>query len=224
VSTVRVTNTFRTISALYAIAIGVWCAPLPNVTDIVRRSVEANDRDWQAAPRYEYFERDRTKNGTDTWHVTMTAGSPYRELVAVNGKPLSADERKREEQKRSAAVSERTAESTRERNARIAEYEKDRGRDRHLMRELTRAFDFKLLGQRRQAGHSAYLLEAAPRARYHPPDLETEVLAGMRGRLWIDKETYRDKSGGGGRAPGFDRRIHCSCGTGDSVRAGKEPG
>jgi len=44
--------------------------------------VEANERDWQAAPKYNYFERDQIGAGTKTYQVLMILGSPYHRLVA----------------------------------------------------------------------------------------------------------------------------------------------
>ncbi len=57
----------------------------PNVDMIIRRSVEANNIDWEAAPQYNHFERDRSGGGTRTYEVMMILGSEYQRLVAVNG-------------------------------------------------------------------------------------------------------------------------------------------
>ena len=168
-----------------------WCSPRPDIAAILTRSVEANEVDWKAAPDYDYFERDGTVTGTRTYHVLMIAGSPYEELVAVNGKPLPLRDQDREQRELREVISRRRAESIRERSQRITKYEGDRKRDHLLMLELTRAFDFRLLGERRLGRYTTYLLQAMPRAAYRPPSTETEVLAGMQGKLWIDKETYQ---------------------------------
>jgi hypothetical protein len=59
------------------------------------------------------------------------------------------------------------------------------------MQQLTEAFDFTLAGEERMGNHRVYVLDATPRAGYKPPNTETEVLTGMRGKLWIDKKTYQ---------------------------------
>ncbi len=158
---------------------------------IVSRSVAANAADWNAAPQYDFTERDRVGAGTRTYRVTMILGSPYQELTEVNGKPLSTPDRQRERRNLEEVVSKRRAESAADRSARIADYERDRKRDRLMMLEITRAFDFKLLGEGRLGGYAVYRLQATPRAGYQPPNLETEVLPGMRGSLWVDKQTYQ---------------------------------
>ena len=66
---------------------------------IIQRSVAANERDWQAAPAYNYFERDHTRDNTKTYFVTMINGSPYRRLVAINGEPLTPGEQAAQEKK-----------------------------------------------------------------------------------------------------------------------------
>jgi hypothetical protein len=59
------------------------------------------------------------------------------------------------------------------------------------MGELVKAFDFKLLGEQKVDGRSVYVLQATPRRGYHPPTMETQVLTGMQGKLWIDKDTFQ---------------------------------
>ncbi len=179
------------LAALLAVAAAAWCSPTPNVAEILRKSVEANEADWKAAPDYDYFERDRKEGGSKTYHVFMIGGSPYQELTAVNGKPLPLQDQKREQRELEKVISQRRSESVRDRAERVAKYERDRKRDRLMMQELTRAFDFKLLGEGRLGHYAVYLLQARPRPGYRPPNIETEVLTGMQGKLWIDKETYQ---------------------------------
>lgn len=176
---------------LLSAAEGTSYLQLPDIATIIRRSVAANEADWNAAPQYNYFERDRMNGGTKTYHVLMIDGSPYQELMAVNGRPLSAEEQRQEQQNLDQVISRRRSESASDRAQRIAEYERDRRRDHLLMEQLTQAFDFRLLGERRLDHHSVYLLQATPRPGYQPPNTDSEVLTGMQGRLWIDEATYQ---------------------------------
>jgi hypothetical protein len=59
------------------------------------------------------------------------------------------------------------------------------------LEQLTKAFDFKPVGERTLEGHDVYVLMATPRADFHPPNMETEALKGMQGELWIDKKTFQ---------------------------------
>ena len=166
-------------------------APPPNPETIIRNSVEANERDWGAVPEYSYSETTRDSHGSKTSRVIMLYGSPYNRLLKVNGKSLPPDERNREQRKFDEAVSQRRSESQRARTARIAEFEKDRRRDHLLMEQLTAAFTFVLSGEKTLFGHSVYALRAAPRVGYAPPNMESRVLTGMRGDLWIDKASFQ---------------------------------
>ncbi|MGD0668597.1 MAG: hypothetical protein ABSB23_13630 [Bryobacteraceae bacterium] len=180
----------RIVAMLMAASIGL-AVPGASVPSIVQRSVEANTRDWQAAPGYNYFDRERTGNGTRSYQVLMILGSPYRRLVAINGKTLPPAEQAEEQRKLDETVGRRRNESPKERAERMASYRRDRRRDRQLMNQLVQAFNFRLLGEQRLGPRTVYVLQATPRPGYTPPSLETRVLTGMQGKLWIDTETFQ---------------------------------
>lgn len=162
------------------------------VDRLVRRSVQAMDRDWQQAPEYVFRERDIISDGRTktlkTQRVWMIDGSPYYELTGLNGEPLSAKRRADEHRKLLREVQKRRAETSEARSRRIAEYTKERQQDHALMREMADAFVFKLVGEEKLNGHDVYVLDASPKPGYKPTSMETRVLTGMRGRLWIDRE------------------------------------
>jgi len=162
-----------------------------DVRTIMQHSVDANRTDWQAAPTYDYFERDEENGQTKIYEVIMILGSPYERLVAVNGEPLTVDQQAAEQHKLDQVTARRQQESSEQRVQRVSKYEKDRKRDQLLMNELVKAFDFKLLGQQKLGAYNVYVLKATPRADYEPPNMEAQVLAGMEGRLWIDQSTFQ---------------------------------
>lgn len=162
-----------------------------NVATIIQRSVEANNRDWDAAPQFDYFERDQGTDGSKTYAVTMLDGSPYERLVAINGKTLSGEKQAEEQKKFEKAVAERRSESPEKRSERISKYEAERKRDHTMLEQMTAAFDFKLTGEQKIKGRRAYVLRATPRKDYKPPNRDSQVLTGMEGRMWIDRATYQ---------------------------------
>jgi hypothetical protein len=164
-----------------------WTVAQDNVDAIIQRSVEANPRDWDTAPQFDYFERDRGNSGSKTYEETMILGSQYERPVALKGKPLTSAQLAHESRKLEHAVFERQKESAQKRAQRTAKYEANRKRDHSLMGEFVKAFDFKLLGETSLNGYDVYVLRATPRPGYHPPNMETQVLTGMQGKLWIDK-------------------------------------
>lgn len=158
---------------------------------IIANSVIANQKDFQAAVYYNWKERDRTPKGTKTSQVLMIGGTPYYRLIAVNGKPLSGTAEADEKRKQQQAVSERAAESPDQRRKRIEKFEQDRHRDAEMMAQLTKAFTFTLAGQQKLRGFDVWALNATPCKDYRPPNMETQVLTGMRGQLWIDRKTFQ---------------------------------
>ena len=163
------------------------------VQQLVRSSVTAMDRDWNQAPEYVFRERDVETDGRHktlkTQRVWMIDGSPYYELTGLDGEPLTPGQRAAEQRKLRHEVEKRRHESSSERSRRIEQYLKERRQDNALMREMADAFEFRLVGQEKLNGRDVYVLDASPKPGYHPKSMETRVLTGMRGRLWIDRRT-----------------------------------
>jgi hypothetical protein len=181
----------KLLSILLVVAPGASCFEQPDVATILRQSVQVTEEDWRATPEYNYFERDRKDGSTRTYHVMMIEGSPYEELVAIDGKRLRSADQEEQQRNLQQAISERRSESASDRAQRIAKYEQERKRDHLLMEQLIRAFNFRLFGQRHLDGYAVYLLQATPRPGYQPPNIDSDVLTGMQGKLWIDKGTYQ---------------------------------
>ncbi|HJT87938.1 MAG TPA: hypothetical protein VJ732_08780 [Bryobacteraceae bacterium] len=163
--------------------------------EIVKRSVANNNADWKAFPDYTFTERDAiTKGGrrTDrTYRVYMIDGSQYHELITIQGEPLSPARAAAEKQKLQQARFQRSHESADARRKRIAKFQAARRQDHELMTEMVNAFDFKLAGQEIRNGRKCFVLQAAPKPGYQPRSRETKVLTGMRGKMWIDTQTYQ---------------------------------
>ena len=60
-----------------------------------------------------------------------------------------------------------------------------------MMAQLTSAFSFRLLGEKRLSGRSVYTLRASRRSGYQPPNMDSRVLLGMEGDLFIDKSSFQ---------------------------------
>lgn len=162
--------------------------------EIIRRSVGTNEKDWKAGPSFSHQERDIETKGDEkidrTWEVFLMNGSPYRRLVAVDGQPLTPAHQKQEKQREGRELASRRSETPAQRAARIEKYQREREQDHVLMIQMEVAFDFRLIGEDTLSGHPVYVLDAEPKADYIPPNHETKVLTGMRGKLWVDKSQY----------------------------------
>jgi hypothetical protein len=181
---------FRWIAAMLAPFIALAAVAQVDVQAIIERSVQTNNKDWQAAPAYSFSERDLQNGHIRTSTVMMILGSPYQRLEAVNGKPLTPDEQAEEQRKLESVKAQRCGESKQETSERIAKYEKERTHDQQLMDEMAKAFNFELVGEQKSGSFDVYVLKATPKPDYQPPTKETRVLTGMQGELWIDKQTF----------------------------------
>jgi hypothetical protein len=161
-----------------------------DVKEIIRRSVEANQRGWNQLPDYDYFVREQQDGKTKTYLSQMLLGSRYYQLVAVDDKPLSAEAAAAERERFEKELNKREHETPQERKQRVAKYQKEMDRDRFFMEQLADAFNFVLSGKDAIAGQEVYVLTARPRRGYHPPNTQAKALAGMRGTLWIDSRDF----------------------------------
>jgi hypothetical protein len=159
----------------------------------MRRSVEVNERDWQAEPSFSHQEREIQKDGETIDHtseVIMMDGTPYERLIEEDGHPLSPERQQKELQKEAREKAKRLSESPAERRKRIAKYRDDRERDHLLMSQMATAFTFHLVGEESVGGRPAYVLVADPKPGYRPINRQAKVLIGMRGKMFIDKQEF----------------------------------
>jgi hypothetical protein len=162
-----------------------------DVETIVRRWTEANRADFAAAAHYGYVERIRTDDGTKTYRVTLLLGTPYRRLIEEDGKPLSPSDSQQQAQDLEDARRQRISESPNDRARRLADYERSREHAHRFIEELPQAFTYTVRSTDRVQAGTVYVLDAAPRQGYDPPNVEGRVLTGMRGQFWIDTRTFQ---------------------------------
>jgi hypothetical protein len=172
---------------MYAVINGAQVQP--DVKTIVERSVAANDKDFAAEPQFNYKEKDHVGKITKTLQVTMIDGSSYQRLLAI-GKPLSPAQAAAELQKEEKTAAERHSQTPEQRKRRIASYSKQRKSDHMMMSQLSKGFDFKIDGTRVVGERNVWILTATPKPGYRPPNMDCQVLPGMKGEMWIDQETY----------------------------------
>jgi hypothetical protein len=181
----------------FAVVFTCWAvdSPTERAKDIVRRSVDNMNADWAAAPQYGFTERDLTdhngKKTGKTYQVMMIEGSPYNKLIALDNQPLSSAQAAEEDRKAQKEIDRRRHESPEARRKRVSQYEQERHQDHELMSEMAKAFDFSLSGEDTVGGRRCFMLDATPKSGYQPPNRETQVLKGMRGRLWVDADQYQ---------------------------------
>ncbi len=162
-----------------------------DVDQIIQKSVAVTHKNWAVATQFDHCERQVTSAGAKTYAVTMILGSPYYRLTAVDDKPLSDDDRQRQQDDEDAARVARAAETSDERARRVEQYERQARRNRLLLEQLPYAFDFSAEGTQAAEGSDAFVIRAMPKPAYRPPNSAAEVLTGMEGRLWIQQQSFQ---------------------------------
>jgi hypothetical protein len=169
--------------------------------DIVRKSVELDQTNWLRMKDYIWVarstERHFDSNGKvkseerKAWETIILDGEPYRRMLERDGKPLPPDELRKQQEKLDKNVARMQHETAEEKQRRLADYEKQRLRDRAFLREIPDAYDLQLAGDAKVDGHDVWVIVGTPKPGYHPKDGDAKPLAKVRGKLWVDKSNYQ---------------------------------
>ena len=188
-------------SAVEAIAATPSVRVTVDPREIVRRSVEADQRNTKLAKNYTYQERiverrlDKDgrpkKQEVKTYDISILYGEPYRRLIQRDDRPLKGDEEKKEEEKLNKFIAKFKDESPKDREKRLAEADKRREDQRAFAREIVNAYDFRLLGEEQVDGRGVYVIQATPRPDFKPKQPHGDLLSKFRGKIWIDKNEYQ---------------------------------
>ena len=169
--------------------------------EIVRKSVELDQSNWQRMKDYTWIARqtDRLLDSTgqvksqkiEEWETVVVYGEPHHRMLERNGKELSPEDQRKEQEKLDQAVAKRERETPQERVRREADFEKGREKDREFLREVPDLFDFKLLGEEKIDGHDVWVISATPKPDARPKHGDAKPLLKVQAKVWIDKAEYQ---------------------------------
>jgi hypothetical protein len=126
-----------------------------------------------------------------TYDVTLQDGTPYRELVQKDDRPLPPAERKRERERLAKSIAERRQQTEVERSQRLSAYENPPDWRRDVWRELPEAFEFRLVGEGMEAGRSIFIIDALPRQGYQPRSRTAKLFPSLKCRFWVDQQEHQ---------------------------------
>ncbi len=165
-----------------------------NPQEILEQATAKMQADWVAAPDFAFVQRDVTTakgvTTSKTHQVFLIEGSDYYMPIAIGDQSLSENQQREQLQRLRQEVERRKCETSEQAAKRSEQYLRIRDQNGVLLREFTQAFDFTTAGEETVNGHLTYVFAARPRAGYRPPNRTAKILTGMKGRLWVDKETY----------------------------------
>lgn len=183
---------------LFALSLSSTLLLSQDAREIVRRSVNLDNANWERARNYNFVQRIEERKLDDagkvdsveskTYDVFIVSGEAYSKLVARNDKPLPDAEQRKEQSKLSRAAWER------ERNPGDgkANIEKERQRRQQFLKDLPETYNCKLVGEEVQSGRPVWVIELEPRSDYKPSDSRAaRILPHLRGKLWVDKGDYQ---------------------------------
>jgi len=168
---------------------------------IIRQAVAADEQNWRIARNYTFLQRvelrrldadGRVKlSEVQTYDVTLQEGTPYRQLVERDDRPLLPTEEKRERESLAKSIAERRQETGAERAKRVFAYERRPDWQREAWLELAEAFEFRLAGEETMDGHSVFIIEAMPRQGYQPRSRTARLFRSLKGRFWVDQQDHQ---------------------------------
>ena len=164
---------------------------------LLRVVADKDDENNKKERDYTYIERDvdRKMDGkgenksteAKTYEVLEIYGEQVQRLIEKDDKPLSEKDAAKEEEKIQKIIDKRKNESEADRRKREEKREKDREDGRKFVREVSDAYNFKLVGTELVGGREAWVIDGEPRPGYVPHIKEGKYLSKFRGRVWIDK-------------------------------------
>jgi hypothetical protein len=168
-----------------------------DATDIIRLSVERDATNFERFKNYTFLERFEERrygrNGSlsskeiETYEFMVLGGRPYGKLVERDDKALPAKEARKEQEKVDQESTKRQHESASDK----AREEKDRAEERRYLREVPEAFDLTLQGTEQIGGRPMWIIGAQPKPGYKPKVKRAEILAHLRGKIWVDQADYQ---------------------------------
>lgn len=153
---------------------------------LVRRAVQHRLDMDQGHPMLRYVVRRKDSRRETTKEIIETKDGDVARLIAVDGKPLSAEAEKAEMARLDYLAAHPELEERRHRSEM-----KDQARIDRLLGLLPDAEHYTLEGMVPCGAGSCYRMSFIPNPKFVPPDIEAEFLRGFAGTVWIDQAQER---------------------------------
>jgi hypothetical protein len=135
-------------------------------------------------PPLRYQVRKVTQRSDTTKQIVETRGGGVARLIAIGNKSLTGAQEQAEIERLRALSTDRTNQEHRRRSE-----ERDAAQIAEIMHLLPEAFLYQL--KRPENSTGLIHLSFTPNPRFSPPTLESRVLTGIHGDIWIDAQDLR---------------------------------
>ena len=174
-------------SSAKATPTSAWSLAQSDPHALVRAAVENEfDNSYGHRPPVRYLFRKKTRNLDTTKEIVETSDGGVARLVAIRNQPLSAAQTQAEIERLRELASDPAAQQHRNRSER-----KDAAQLAGIMRVLPDAFLNQFAGSVETPNGPAIRLTFTPNPHFSPPTLESRILTGIRGEIWIDPTDLR---------------------------------
>ena len=170
-----------------------WAIPglgqqLQSLPDGLVGEVVANELKAADAPGYQMYRiRKESSNGSTIREVIETSDWLIGRIVRKNGKPLTADEAQKEDERLTRLLTDSRA-LQKER----VEQQANERRLRAAFKSLPQAFYYEYVDRRNnEDGSELVRLQFHPNPSFRPPTRELQVLTGMEGTMLVDVTAKR---------------------------------
>jgi hypothetical protein len=175
-----------------ALAVTAWGQ---DAREIVKKSVELDQANWRRAPDYTWSVRRVERQGktekTEAWDTVILYGEPHRKFTVRNGKTLSAEELRKQQEQMDKGIAKLRDESPQQKQRRLAGEEKRRQKDREFLREIPEVYNLRIEREENIEGRPVWVISATPKQGYRPKRADAKDLLKIKGTLWIDKAEYQ---------------------------------
>lgn len=155
-----------------------------NPEELVRKSLANFQHNRERALHYTCMQRDEENPGSakkvSVSRVIIVNGTPFERTISRNGKQLTGDQEKREEDR----LAKRRNESAEEQQKRLREYKTAMS----FLNEVPEAFHFRLVGEEMVDRRPNYVIACTPKEGYQPHNSRAAMFQHIQAKLWIDKE------------------------------------
>jgi hypothetical protein len=162
--------------------------PQPPAQELVRLAIANEDKASKENIRFMYRLRTETpKSGAVTKELVETNEGMVARLIAVNDKPPTAEERRKDDERLQKLANDPQA-----RAAKQKQQKEDEERTTKMVKALPDAFLYEYDGfEPGKNGQQLAHLKFTPNPKYDPPNRELQVYQGMEGIMLIDPADER---------------------------------
>ncbi|MGH9466729.1 MAG: hypothetical protein ACRD1Y_05185 [Terriglobales bacterium] len=174
-------------------------APPLTPLEVLRRARARALADAAALENYAWHEREIERGLTpsgapgkvesdDTVAVSQVDGVEYQQLIARDGKPLSAREAAVQAHKSATFIRKHGGAARRAQDER--ERAKQQKQRRELIEALPRAFDLTFLPPASPPLCDCYVISMTPRPGFHATSSDVKFLRHMAGTMWVERGSF----------------------------------